>query len=42
MNINLEDYIKLLEIIDIQNNLITKLINDNAEQKEIIKELLRV
>jgi hypothetical protein len=32
---------ELLKIIDRQNNLISKLINENAEQEAIIKALMK-
>ena len=37
---NLKTYLELLEIIDRQNTLIAKLVNENLEQENIIKELM--
>ena len=38
---NLKTVLELLEIIDRQNTLITKLANENFEQENFIRELMK-
>jgi len=38
---NLKTYLELLEIIDRQNTLIAKLVNENLEQENIINGLMK-
>jgi len=38
--LNIKTCMELLEIIDRQNELIMKLVNENLEQENIIKELM--